>query len=245
MENSGIENNNELSYLFTNLTFKFDQVIIMINNEKSFLDYLNKINNIAINFEKNYHYKYLNSQNIDEKNEKKFVPLFSQKNRINESLNSNIKDTIKNHDANCNVFILNNILEDNSQFCYEIKLGHGAWDNVNALKNNANLKIGLLELNKENIKEISEYITINNNKQLIFQGNNSNSERVSLLAIENDNNVNKGFEEYKKSIYYNINIDKFKVPISNNLENKDEKYRLIQKNDIIGIVYILVLYINK
>ena len=105
MENSGIENNNELSYLFTNLTFKFDQVIIMINNEKSFLDYLNKINNIAINFEKNYHYKYLNSQNIDEKNGKKFVPLFSQKNRINESLNSNIKDTIKNNDANCNVFI--------------------------------------------------------------------------------------------------------------------------------------------
>lgn len=237
MENSGIENDNDLSSLFTNLKLKFDQVEIMINNEKSFLDYLNKINNIAINFEKNYHYKYLNSQNIDEKNEKKFLSLFSKKNRVNESLNSNIKNTIKNNDSNSNVFILNNILEDNSQFCYEIKLGHGAWDNVTAFKNNVNLKIGLLELNKENIKEISEFVTINNNKQLIFQENNSNSERVSLFAVENDNKVDKGFDEYKKSVYYDINIDKFKVPISKNLENKDEKYRLIQKNDIIGIVY--------
>ena len=237
MENSGIENNNDLSSLFTNLKFEFNHFEVEINDENSFLNYINKINNIAINFEKKYHYKYLNYQNIDEKNEKKFLSLFSKKNGINESLNSNIKNTTKNNYANSNVFILNNILENNGQFCYEIKLGHGSWENLNASESKVNLKIGLLELNKENLKELNELITLNNNKQLIFQENNNALERVNLFAVEKDNDGNKRFEEYKKSIYYGINIDKFKVPISNNLENNEEKYRLIQKNDIIGIVY--------
>ena len=82
MENSGIENNNDLSSLFTNLKFEFNHFEVEINDENSFLNYINKINNIAINFEKKYHYKYLNYQNIDEKNEKKFLSLFSKKNGI-------------------------------------------------------------------------------------------------------------------------------------------------------------------
>ena len=58
-----------------------------------------------------------------------------------------------------------------------------------------------------------------------------------VTMINNDNEINKKFEEYKNSIYYSININTLQVPISKNLININEGKRLIQKNDIIGIVY--------
>ena len=53
-------------------------------------------------------------------------------------MNSNTKKYHKKNSSNVNVFKLNNILEDKSQFCYEIKLGHSKRGNVNALKKKFN-----------------------------------------------------------------------------------------------------------
>ena len=47
-------------------------------------------------------------------------------------------------------------------------------------------------------------------------------------------------EEYKKSVYYSINLDNLKVPVSkykNNINDNKFNYRLFQKNDVIGVIY--------
>jgi len=74
---------------------------------------------------------------------------------------------IKNKYYN-NVFVLNNILEAKSQFCFEIKLGHGIWDNI-CSKNDENisgLKIGILKLKQQNLKDISNYLTFSYPRKL-------------------------------------------------------------------------------
>ena len=240
MDNSG--NNSQLSSLFNNLTFEFNNQKIKVNNETDLLNYIQKIDTSATNFDKKYKYKYLNGENLDEKNEKKFIPLFPNKGSIHESLNGNIKSTTnrtsKKGENFKNVFILNNILEENQEFCFEIKLGNGYWDNIIDIKNNNNMKIGLLELNSEKIKKINESMSVTPNKKLEVQNNAQGWEGPNLFFnSDNDNEINKKFEEYKNSIYYSININTLQVPISKNLININEGKRLIQKNDIIGIVY--------
>ena len=240
MDNSG--NNSQLSSLFNNLTFEFNNQKIKVNNETDLLNYIQKIDTSATNFDKKYKYKYLNGENLDEKNEKKFIPLFPNKGSIHESLNGNIKSTTnrtsKKGENFKNVFILNNILEENQEFCFEIKLGNGYWDNIIDIKNNNNMKIGLLELNSEKIKKINESMSVTPNKKLEVQNNAQGWEGPNLFFnSDNDNEINKKFEEYKNSIYYSININNLQVPISKNLININEGKRLIQKNDIIGIVY--------
>ena len=240
MDNSG--NNSQLSSLFNNLTFEFNNQKITVNNETDLSNYIQKIDTSATNFDKKYKYKYLNGENLDEKNEKKFIPLFPNKGNIHESLNGNIKSTTnrtsKKGENFKNVFILNNILEENQEFCFEIKLGNGYWDNIIDIKNNNNMKIGLLELNSEKIKKINESMSVTPNKKLEVQNNAQGWEGPNLFFnSSNDNEINKKFEEYKNSIYYSININNLQVPISKNLININEGKRLIQKNDIIGIVY--------
>ena len=68
MDNSG--NNSQLSSLFNNLTFEFNNQKIKVNNETDLLNYIQKIDTSATNFDKKYKYKYLNGENLDEKNEK-------------------------------------------------------------------------------------------------------------------------------------------------------------------------------
>ncbi len=238
MENSG--NNSQIPSKFSNINFEYNNEKITVNNETDLLNYIKKIDTSAINFEKKYKYKYLNSINLDEKEENKFIPLFPNKGNIYESWNGNIKTTINNSKQNIkNVFVLNNILEENQEFCFEIKLGNGYWDNMIDIKNNQNMKIGLLELNSEKIKKINESININSNKKLEIKENLGGWEGVNLL-FNNDNNnaeMNKKLDEYKNSIFFSININNCKVPMSNKLININEENRLIQKNDIIGIVY--------
>ena len=165
MENSGTDS--KLSSL--NLNFMFYNEKITINNENDLLNYIKKIDTHATNFEKKYKNKYLNNENQDEKNEKKFIPLFPDKGYIYESLNGNIKSTINNSKSETqklkNVLILNNILDENQEFCYEIKLGNGYWDNIMDIKNNNNFKIGLLEFNLEKIKKINEFINVTPDKK--------------------------------------------------------------------------------
>ena len=153
MENSG--NNSQIPSKFSNINFEYNNEKITVNNETDLLNYIKKIDTSAINFEKKYKYKYLNKINLDEKEENKFIPLFPNKGNIYQSWNGNIKTTINNSKQNIkNVFVLNNILEENQEFCFEIKLGNGYWDNMIDIKNNQNMKIGLLELNSEKIKKI-------------------------------------------------------------------------------------------
>ena len=239
MENSGTDS--KLSSL--NLNFMFYNEKITINNENDLLNYIKKIDTHATNFEKKYKNKYLNNENQDEKNEKKFIPLFPDKGYIYESLNGNIKSTINNSKSETqklkNVLILNNILDENQEFCYEIKLGNGYWDNIMDIKNNNNFKIGLLEFNLEKIKKINEFINVTPDKKLDVKANSGGWEGPNLFYNNSNNDVelNKKLEEYKSSMYYSININNSRVPISDKLKNINEANRLIQKNDIIGIVY--------
>ena len=170
MENSG--NNSKLSS-FNNLYFEFNNEKITINNENELLNYIKKSDKHAINFEQKFKYKYLNNENSDEKNEKKFIPLFPNKGYLYESWNGNVKTTINNSIKTQNfknVFILNHVLEENQEFCYEIKLGNGFWDNIIDIKNNNNMKIGLLELNPEKINKINLVLPshLNSPLHLIF-----------------------------------------------------------------------------
>ena len=149
MDNSGNRNNDEISSLFSGLKFEFNSELFIIENENEFSNYIKKIDDCSINLERKYNIKYPGND------------------KFNESINSNIKNTFSHisgkNDYN-NVFILNNALEEDLEFSFEIKLGHGFWENINYSNSYNNLIIGLLQLNKDNIKEISDYITINDNK---------------------------------------------------------------------------------
>ena len=236
MDNSGNRNNDEISSLFSGLKFEFNSELFIIENENEFSNYIKKIDDCSINLERKYNIKYPGNDNIEPKNEKKFIPLFSKNDKFNESINSNIKNTFSHisgkNDYN-NVFILNNALEEDLEFSFEIKLGHGFWENINYSNSYNNLIIGLLQLNKDNIKEISDYITINDNKKLEYN-NFPIFQKINLFADCN-NSIQKNYEEYKKAIYNSLDMNEFKVLMSKN--NNVCKERLIQSNDIIGIVF--------
>lgn len=248
MENISKGNKNEL---FNKMKFKFGEKLLIINNENELFEYINNINDYALIFENKYRYKYEKEENSGEKNRNKFIPLFFIKNdSFYESLSGNIINTIspkinRGESEYNNVFILNNDLEENKEFCFEIKLGHGFWDNIIRIKNNENifrvdnLKMGLLKLNGTNLKQISDHIVINHKKKIEFYSIKANWEGPDLFSKDIDTGKNKKFEEYKKSIYYSINMNNLKIPIIRNSNNKDgyNAFRLIQKNDIIGIVF--------
>ena len=236
MDNSGNKSNDEIFSFNEALKFEFNSEKIEIKNENELLAYIQKIDTIAGNFENKYNFKYLNNENIEQKNEKKFIPIFSKKNQCYETINLNIKYTFSNDKDNNhhynNVFVLNDPLEENQEFSFEIKLGQGYWGNMNNLKSDNNLMIGLLKLNKEKITEISDYITINNKRKFEYKKSN---DVFNINPFSDEKNFQKNFEEYKKTIYNYVDINEFKVSIYKN--NNDNKGRPIQNNDIIGIVF--------
>ena len=122
--------------LCRNLKFQYENQEITINNEKDLLKYISKINEIPINLEKEWN-KDKYKKEKGEKNNKKFIPLFEINNNFfYETISSTIINTVEppnhiniNDKIYNNVFILNKILEENNELCFEIKLGNGLWNN--------------------------------------------------------------------------------------------------------------------
>ena len=122
------------SFIFENKTNK-------INNYEQFKKYLQKINDKAANIYSNYDFY----QNYENEN-CKLIPIFDDKLKFCfETINGSIIHTkeleIKSESMNKtefinNVFILN---KEKNKYCFEIKLGHGTWDNLKFLKNDLNI----------------------------------------------------------------------------------------------------------
>ena len=118
------------SFIFENKTNK-------INNYEQFKKYLQKINDKAANIYSNYDFY----QNYENEN-CKFIPIFDDKLKFCfETINGSIIHTkeleIKSESMNKtefinNVFILN---KEKNKYCFEIKLGHGTWDDLKLTKN--------------------------------------------------------------------------------------------------------------
>ena len=244
------ENKNKktmIDELFQNLKFKVENQTININNGKDLLKYISKINEKALNFEKQWNYN-KDIKEKEEKNIQKFIPLFEINNNLfYETISSTIKNTIeppngininiKDKIYN-NVFILKKFLEEENELCFEIKLGHGLWNNTifysnyKDINNNYNklnsFKIGLLKLNDENISNISDYLSISS-KEINTKCNWANID--FNFTQENYNNLCEKYEIYKNYIVYSLDLTDLIIPI----ENNNELNRFIQKNDIIGI----------
>jgi hypothetical protein len=180
MENNKNRKITSIDDLCKNLKFENETENFNVNNGKDLLNYINKINEKVFNLEESI------SKNIkedEEKKVKKFIPLFESNNYFlfYESINDTIKISIEppneiniNNNYN-NVFILNKILEQNKELCFEIKLGHGLWDNNLVTKDldisdkyniMNSFKIGLLKLNEKKIKNMSDYLTISPEKKI-------------------------------------------------------------------------------
>ena len=237
-----MEENKELSIneLCKNLKFKNGRNEIVINNETDLLNYINKINQLA----KDFKGKKFSINEIEENKDmsNKFISLFEYNsymyyqtisnsiiNTIEPPNNINIKDKCYN-----NVFVLNNILETTSKFCFEIKLGHGLWDNIYSQndKNISGLKIGILKLKEQNLKDISNYLVYSYPKKLDAKFNWNIS--IANFAQKDYDILSKKYNNFRKYIYYYDDMDQFVVPCKkrNNIETK----RKFQKNDVIGIV---------
>ena len=237
--------------LCKNLKFENDNHTTIINNGNDLLNYINKINEKSNNLEKQVNnYKIIIEK--EEKNIKKFIPLFELNNNLfYETISTTIKNTIEppeeidiNNNYYNNVFILNKILEKDSELCFEIKLGHGFWNNFNKINNKDinhykynkmnSLKVGLLKLNEENIKDMGSYLTISSTKEIVsrcnwnFPSKDSNQKNYEELCLK--------YKKYKENILYSIDLTHLLVSIKKKINNKEEIKRFIQKNDIVGIV---------
>ena len=227
--------------LCKNLKFKVENQTININNGKDLLKYISKINEKSLNFVNQWNYNKVLKEK-EEKKIKKFIPLFEINNNLfYETISSNIKTTIEppnyininiNDKIYNNVFILNKILEENNQLCFEIKLGHGLWDNniffsknkdINNNDDKLNsLKIGLLKINDENIIYMSKYLSIFS-KEINTKCNWLNSD--FNFTQKDYNNLCQKYENYKKYIFYSIDLTNLIIPLERNNEIK----RFIQK----------------
>ena len=254
-----------INNLFKNLVFQIEGRKILIKDENDFKNYIKQINEKEIDFEKNcpkikniFEKEYLkNIERLEEKNIKTFIPLFDFNNYFfYETFSNNIIFTTEppnelniNKTFN-NVFILNKALEKDSELCFELKLGNGLWNNLfynliqkNEIRNMNNqinsFKIGLLKLNGENIKQMSEYLTISSSKEI------DNKSIWGFNAI--NYNLNQGkydtlctkYENYQKNIFYCVDFNRFVPIIRNNNNNPSDNPKInefIQKNDVIGIV---------
>ena len=230
--------------------FNFENKTIKINNYAELKKYLQNINNKANNIYINY--------NAYENEICKFIPLFNDKIRFCfETISGNIKHT-KELEIKCesinksefinNVFILN---QDKNKYCFEIKLGHGTWDDLKFPKNDLNIfnnmdknrnifKVGLLKIKENNINSLNRHLFYNDGtifySTLIDEKSNyeigfiEDSERAQL--IEN-------YENYKNCIYYSFDLNNIiKNPSNKSNNNKiiNSSIETISKNDIIGIV---------
>jgi len=250
MENNKNRKIASIDDLCKNLKFENETENFNVNNGKDLLNYINKINEKVFNLEESI------SKNIkedEEKKVKKFIPLFESNNYFlfYESINDTIKISIEppneiniNNNYN-NVFILNKILEQNKELCFEIKLGHGLWDNNLVTKDldisdkyniMNSFKIGLLKLNEEKIKNMSDYLTISPEKKI-------NSKVVwgsifSSFTQKSFDNLCKKYDSYKNNIFYCADLNHLFISIEKKIKQNEKikVNRLIQKNDIIGVV---------
>ena len=251
--------------LCKNKKFENDGETIFVNNSSDLLRYINKINEKAITFTQKNSGKDID---ISEEAVNKFIFLFEYNNNylFYTSPSKNIINTLNvpndiimkiNNNYN-NVFILNKILENEENFCFEIKLGHGLWNNINEIKNkhidvdNTNndyqmnaFKVGFLSLNEESMKTISDNIVISELKDIKYK-----VKWDSTKSQEHFDNLCIKYANFKKNIYYCVDLKHLIFPM-NKRTNDSKKSRLIQKNDVIGIVIkaikgnvVLKIFIN-
>jgi len=237
-----MEENREISIneLCKDLKFENGRNTIIIKNESDLLNYINKINQLAQDFKGKKFSKNEIEENKDISN--KFISLFEFNSYMYyQTISNNIINTIeppnnidiKNKYYN-NVFVLNNILEATSQFCFEIKLGHGIWDNIYS-KNDENisgLKIGILKLKQQNLKDISNYLTFSYPKKLDAKFNWNIS--MANFTQKDYDILSEKYNNFKKYIYYYDDMNQFVVPCKK--KNSNEYKRKFQINDIIGVV---------
>ena len=190
-----------------NQNLNFDNVPTKINNYADFTKYLQKINKKAKNISIDY--------DTYEKEQCKFIPIFDENVKFCfETISGTIKHTkklkIKNESGNIidsinNVFILN---KDKDKYCYEIKLGHGSWDNLTQNKNDFNMfnnennncnifKIGLLKIKGNCLNKLDN--------NLIYRGKIIKSNKCDNYEVKYLRNFNKEkiIENYK---YFKDNI---------------------------------------
>ena len=241
-----------IDILCKNLDFAYEDQVIKINNYNELCEYMRKINDKAKNIE------IINKEIDDINNINKFISIYDKKIKCYyESISGTIKFTkeikIKQNSKKefkyeyiNNVFILN---KDKEKFCYEIKLGNGKWDNFINNKNNINykkkdinrpiLKIGLLKIKENKIKELNENFYYNNGK--IEIESNSNKDKYFILQSEDELKI-KAYEIYKKNIYYSIDVNNIlKKPYNQINKDKITNISTIHKNDVIGIVFDKIL----
>ena len=244
--------------LCKNIKFQSQNGIININNGQDLLNYINIINKEANKFsKKNNDAKNNEDENIIKENEenniKYFIHLFEYNSNFlfYETINNSIINTIeipntiynnKNNQYN-NVFILNKVLEEECEYCFEIKLGHSLWNNINDNENenkkhsqfNNIFKIGLLNLNEKKIKTMSEYLQISELKDINYKVK-WNIDMDNILSQQIFDSFCEKYENYKKNIFYIVDINHLNYSLKKTVNNNNNLNRLIQKNDIIGVV---------
>ena len=229
-----------INELCKNLKFKNGRNEFAINNETDLLNYINKINQLAKDFKGK---KYSENEIEEDKDiSNKFISLFEYNsymyyqtisnniiNTIEPPNNTNIKDKCYN-----NVFVLKKIPETKSKFCFEIKLGHGLWDNIYSKndKNISGLKIGILKLKEQNLKDISNYLVYSYPSKLDAKFNWNIS--ITNFTQKDYDILSEKYNNFKKYIYYYDDMNQLVVPCKK--ENNIEIKRKFQKNDVIGVV---------
>ena len=259
---------NPIDELCKNIEFQNQNGIININSGQDLFNYINAINKEANKISKKYNdAKNNEDENLIKENEenniKYFIHLFEYNSNylFYETISNSIINTIeipntinnnKNNQYN-NVFILNKVLEEECEYCFEIKLGHSLWNNINdndkenkkySQLNNI-FKIGLLNLNEKKIKTMSDYLVISELKDINYKVK-WNMNMDNALSQQNFDLFCEKYQNYKKNIFYIVDINHLIYSMKNNNFN-----RFIQKNDIIGVVikkikgYIEInIYIN-
>ena len=114
-----------------------------------------------------------------------------------------------------NVFILNKIKKIEEEFCFEIKIQSLSTD----MKEMNSFKIGFLNLNKVNIKEISNNLDITESKDIKY-----NYKSYSDVSQEHFDKLCQKYNKFKKNVVCSINLNDFKF----------------EQNDIIGIVKLSI-----
>ena len=227
-----------------NQNLNFDNVPTKINNYADFTKYLQKINKKAKNISIDY--------DTYEKEQCKFIPIFDENVKFCfETISGTIKHTkklkIKNESGNIidsinNVFILN---KDKDKYCYEIKLGHGSWDNLTQNKNDFNMfnnennncnifKIGLLKIKGNCLNKLDNNLIY---RGKIIKSNKCDNYEVKYLRNFNKEKIIENYKYFKDNIYYSYDLNNIVKKTNDDVNNKKIKppIETIHKNDVIGV----------
>lgn len=218
--------NNIIKYIFL---LTVPTVLIFIinklknkNNKIKIEEKNNKKIGEEINLEKN---KYLNENNLLEKNEKELEKeLNNLKNNYNLKINLE-KEKIKNKYINkLNNYKINNLI-NSENINYEI-------EKIQKEINNRKIKLHELEIDKENIEP-----KLDNLSKIEEELVNDNEEKVNLKKLEQSMNLakeilNKAYEEMKNTV-----TPKFTENLSTNISKiTDGKYKHVNVYDENGMV---------